>query len=118
MLYALLLFRLLAPGRKRLDVSRKKFAVLKRKLETEFNALDTMEAKVDELDKMRKAEEVRRGGGGQNKRSVCACVWCVCVGGVSGRQGGGGAEADWVEASIVFKHSVGEIFHPPCLWSI
>ena len=33
------------PHRMRLDAARKRYAVLKRKLETEFSELDTMEAK-------------------------------------------------------------------------
>lgn len=45
--------------RQRLDVARKRYAVLKRKLDTEFQQLDTMESKVQELDSMRKQEELR-----------------------------------------------------------
>eukprot|EP00195_Chlamydomonas_chlamydogama_P009299 CAMPEP_0202915398 /NCGR_PEP_ID=MMETSP1392-20130828/65575_1 /ASSEMBLY_ACC=CAM_ASM_000868 /TAXON_ID=225041 /ORGANISM="Chlamydomonas chlamydogama, Strain SAG 11-48b" /LENGTH=937 /DNA_ID=CAMNT_0049607407 /DNA_START=168 /DNA_END=2981 /DNA_ORIENTATION=- len=45
--------------RKRLDAARKRYAVLKRKLETEFQALDSLESKVEELDAMRKGEEAR-----------------------------------------------------------
>ncbi|GAX79427.1 hypothetical protein CEUSTIGMA_g6868.t1 [Chlamydomonas eustigma] len=45
--------------RQRLDASRKRYAVLKRKLESEFGELDSMEEKVAELEAMRKAEELR-----------------------------------------------------------
>ncbi|KAG2493473.1 hypothetical protein HYH03_008290 [Edaphochlamys debaryana] len=45
--------------RQRLDAARKRFVVLKRKLETEFNNLDSMEAKAAELESMRKGEEGR-----------------------------------------------------------
>ena len=38
----------------RLDAARKRYAVLKRKLETEFSELDTMEAKAAELEDMRR----------------------------------------------------------------
>ena len=39
--------------RKQLDISRKKYAVLKRKLETEFQSLDSLEDKVAELERIR-----------------------------------------------------------------
>ncbi len=52
-------FPLLNRFRSRLDAARKRYAVLKRRLETEFQQLDTMELKVQELDNMRKAEEMR-----------------------------------------------------------
>ena len=37
-----------------MDEARKRYAVLKRKLETEFGQLDTMASKVDELEAIRK----------------------------------------------------------------
>jgi hypothetical protein len=40
--------------RKRLDTSRKRYALLRRQLEGEFQALDTLEAKVAELEAIRK----------------------------------------------------------------
>ncbi|GFR48534.1 hypothetical protein Agub_g10430 [Astrephomene gubernaculifera] len=45
--------------RQKLDAARKRFAVLKRKLETEFSNLDSMEAKAAELESMRRGEEAR-----------------------------------------------------------
>ncbi|PNH02795.1 Coiled-coil domain-containing protein 39 [Tetrabaena socialis] len=45
--------------RRKLDTGRKRYAVLKRKLETEFGNLDSMEAKAAALEAMRKGEEVR-----------------------------------------------------------
>jgi hypothetical protein len=45
--------------RQRLDASRKRYAVLKRKLESEFGELDSMEAKVAELEAMRKVRMER-----------------------------------------------------------
>lgn len=45
--------------RRHLDAARKRYAILKRRLEIEFQQLDTMELKVQELDNMRKAEEQR-----------------------------------------------------------
>ena len=52
--------------RKRLDAARKRYAVLKRRLETEFSQLDTMEAKVEELESMRKVS-----AGSYGSRSRC-----------------------------------------------
>eukprot|EP00798_Chlamydomonas_sp_ICE-L_P017612 gene17612-23945_t len=43
--------------RKRLDAARKKHAVMKRKLETEFQSLDSLEEKVAQLESIRVAEE-------------------------------------------------------------
>ncbi|GLI65004.1 hypothetical protein VaNZ11_008430 [Volvox africanus] len=48
--------------RQKLDAARKRFAVLKRKLENEFSNLDSMEAKAAELEALRKSEEARLKG--------------------------------------------------------
>ncbi|KAJ9515479.1 hypothetical protein QJQ45_016481 [Haematococcus lacustris] len=45
--------------RQRLDASRKKYALLRRQLEGEFAALDSLEGKVAELEVLRKADEGR-----------------------------------------------------------
>ncbi|KAG2422661.1 hypothetical protein HXX76_015898 [Chlamydomonas incerta] len=45
--------------RQKLDAARKRFVVLKRKLENEFGNLDSMEAKASELEAMRRGEEAR-----------------------------------------------------------
>ena len=57
--------------RARLDASRKKYAVLKRKLEGEFAALDSLESKVAELEDLRRVCGVYM--------CVCMCVECACV---------------------------------------
>jgi chromosome segregation ATPase len=48
----------LGDKRARLDAARKRYALLKRKLEGEFQQLDSMDAKVAELELMRTEEEV------------------------------------------------------------
>ncbi len=46
-------------SRVRLETSRRRHAALKRKLEGEFGALDSLEARVGELEGLRKSEEAR-----------------------------------------------------------
>ncbi|MEW5311178.1 MAG: hypothetical protein WDW38_002914 [Sanguina aurantia] len=48
--------------RRKLDAGRRRYAVLKRKLETEFGQLDSLDAKVAELERLRRAEETRLKG--------------------------------------------------------
>jgi hypothetical protein len=60
--------------RKRLDAARKRYAVLKRKLETEFGELDTMESKVEELESMRKVSVGGRGTPYEGSRAMVRFV--------------------------------------------
>ena len=55
----------------RLDAARKRYAVLKRKLETEFSELDTMEAKAAELEDMRR---VSVASWGPLSPPLCHCL--------------------------------------------
>lgn len=48
--------------RKRLDLSRKQYAALRQRLDTEFGLLDSVEAKIAELESIRRSEEVRLKG--------------------------------------------------------
>lgn len=60
--------------RGRLDAARKKYAVLRRKLESEFQALDSLEGRVEEMEALRK---VRLGG--LFHSLVVVFVSCRCV---------------------------------------
>ena len=67
--------------RKRLDAARKRYAVLKRKLESEFQSLDSLESKVAELDSLRKVG-AREGRGAHTRGGRCLDGLCVRSGGL------------------------------------